>query len=707
MDLIEIAHSSWQACSHLFNGAIVYADQPFLSVIKWSLKGGVAQLLNGYGAVSVRDFPLPDQVNSLISKPVKPLLRAQEPETIVLLLSTHLSRNADYISRLLLKHPYRTCHIVSSISESFHAIEVASDESLVGIWTSSTTVSEDREFDISYYATVETRLQDWMQESAQLHKVNTKHRDYIVSVQHQPLSFSLISNDLFLLPVSALFFPRIPAVGESVSSSPTASSRFSASKADDLKVREFSCALSTLLDSLNIKEDIFVLGSTSQQIGRTIINQSASSHRRQSDKTAALIIVDRTLDLVSPVMHSDNLLDHIWSTLPRQASHILDVSVKPQYLVPLELSTQNNVFDHGPFLSLGHGLDEECLEFISVLLRLGKREGLVAARRRLVDILSHEVSDVTIPKVLGRVTVKQLETLGAQMCSQYGIWSFREGIASSKSMYDELIGIEKVLSGSMAETMESSIMVEQLCQLLQKFIDKKKLKSESNTNVASEMITAKDVLMLTLYSYSLLGDSVHIPQAQEASLQDAFFRAMMAASSGANPKAIRGWVVRVFTQLRQISQIRSELHHFRHVIQPHQQPAYDPLLVQVARRAVEPSSVSDMAIPSQIDEDWTHIPYGGTLGSVMSGFSRMLGAVAKKSHPSQFKNIIVVVVGGITFEETGRVRDELQSRGQNALVGSTNIASTDTIMAHVSSPTQFRQIGILDRVSVQERIGIF
>ncbi|KAL5035656.1 Sec1 domain-containing protein 2, variant 3 [Batrachochytrium dendrobatidis] len=604
MDLIEIAHSSWQACSHLFNGAIVYADQPFLSVIKWSLKGGVAQLLNGYGAVSVRDFPLPDQVNSLISKPVKPLLRAQEPETIVLLLSTHLSRNADYISRLLLKHPYRTCHIVSSISESFHAIEVASDESLVGIWTSSTTVSEDREFDISYYATVETRLQDWMQESAQLHKVNTKHRDYIVSVQHQPLSFSLISNDLFLLPVSALFFPRIPAVGESaplsVSSSPTASSRLSASKADDLKVREFSCALSTLLDSLNIKEDIFVLGSTSQQIGRTIINQSASSHRRQSDKTAALIIVDRTLDLVSPVMHSDNLLDHIWSTLPRQASHILDVSVKPQYLVPLELSTQNNVFDHGPFLSLGHGLDEECLEFISVLLRLGKREGLVAARRRLVDILSHEVSDVTIPKVLGRVTVKQLETLGAQMCSQYGIWSFREGIArylsasieaaqdSSKSMYDELIGIEKVLSGSMAETMESSIMVEQLCQLLQKFIDKKKLKSESNTNVASEMITAKDVLMLTLYSYSLLGDSVHIPQAQEASLQDAFFRAMMAvgvfmvyifynllirsmqtivfiqkASSGANPKAIRGWVVRVFTQLRQISQIRSELHHFR------------------------------------------------------------------------------------------------------------------------------------------------
>ncbi|KAH9275712.1 hypothetical protein BASA83_002013 [Batrachochytrium salamandrivorans] len=705
MDLVEVAHASWQSCSHLFKGAVVYADKPFVSVIKWSLHGGAAALLTTHGAVTIRDFEMPDQPSSLVAgNPAKSLLRLPEPDTVVLLISTHLSRNADRIRSLLLAHPYQTCHIVSSISEPLHIIETTIDESLLGVWSVLDAPTDDHDDTSSYFSTAEIRLKEWMQESADVHGRHRYQGGPFVSVQYQPLSFAIISSDLFLLPLSAGLFPRISPTASSTSaiSSRNASQTSTAHEFEEIKMRELASSLSMLLNSLNVKEDIFALGSTSRLVGQSIVSQSVASSRRKSDKTAALILVDRTLDLVSPTMHSDNLLDRIWSVLPRRESSFFDVLVKPQFVCPQMSIGSSGDSIQGPVLSLAHGLDEESLDFIAILMRLAEKEGMVVARRRLVDLLTREVVGASVPKVLGRVNLIQLESMATQLRGEYGAWSARGGISrylsasveaaqeGSQSKWDDIVSIEKVLSASLAETMDPAIMVQQLRELLHKFVQDKQLRKDVTSDSSSApllsagVISAKEVLMLALYSYSLLGDSVPILPAHESALQEALFRAMMAANVGAKPRAIQAWVVRVFGQLRQVSQIRAELTYFRHVLCPHQQPAYDPLLVQVARKAVEPRDHSEATSPdAMVDDDWSHISYGGTLKSVMSGFSRFLGAQAKKPHPSQFDNIILVVVGGITFEEAGRVRDELRSRGQTALVGSTNIATTETMMAHV------------------------
>ncbi|KAJ1337064.1 hypothetical protein BSLG_006824 [Batrachochytrium salamandrivorans] len=702
MDLVEVAHASWQSCSHLFKGAVVYADKPFVSVIKWSLHGGAAALLTTHGAVTIRDFEMPDQPSSLVAgNPAKSLLRQvlPEPDTVVLLISTHLSRNADRIRSLLLAHPYQTCHIVSSISEPLHIIETTIDESLLGVWSVLDAPTDDHDDTSSYFSTAEIRLKEWMQESADVHGRHRYQGGPFVSVQYQPLSFAIISSDLFLLPLSAGLFPRISPTASSTSaiSSRNASQTSTAHEFEEIKMRELASSLSMLLNSLNVKEDIFALGSTSRLVGQSIVSQSVASSRRKSDKTAALILVDRTLDLVSPTMHSDNLLDRIWSVLPRRESGFFDVLVKPQFVCPQMSIGSSGDSIQGPVLSLAHGLDEESLDFIAILMRLAEKEGMVVARRRLVDLLTREVVGASVPKVLGRVNLIQLESMATQLRGEYGAWSARGGISRylsasveaaqegqnlkcaydhhfflnsficdllnrSQSKWDDIVSIEKVLSASLAETMDPAIMVQQLRELLHKFVQDKQLRKDVTSDSSSApllsagVISAKEVLMLALYSYSLLGDSVPILPAHESALQEALFRAMMAANVGAKPRAIQAWVVRVFGQLRQVSQIRAELTYFRHVLCPHQQPAYDPLLVQVARKAVEPRDHSEATSPdAMVDDDWSHILYGGTLKSVM---------------------------------KAGRVRDELRSRGQAALVGSTNIATTETMMAHVLNPNK-------------------
>ncbi|KAI8928991.1 hypothetical protein BC831DRAFT_497311 [Entophlyctis helioformis] len=707
----------------LLAGAAVYLDEAALSVAKWSAPGGVAGLLlERGGAAAVRDYP-PQAPSDPAAAP--------EPDAVVLLLSTHLSRHPETIRRLLLSHPYQTCHIVVSLSEALQYNEISYDDSLVGVWTSSTAaVSPGAAADDlgGYFATVEARIYDWMVESSQRHG-RSFDRDFVVSVQFQPLCFSLLTPDVFLIPAAASFFPPVSlggltTPGSTANSSPRGSQAIARPTTDDAKAREMACVITTLLSSLHVKDEIFALGPSSKQVARIIVDQSTSARRRASEKSAAVLIVDRTLDLVGPTMHSDNLLDQVWSTLSRRSASSYDANVSPKYFGSAGGQQEDNQQDasdrgepHGPSLSLAHGCEDECAELVSALLRLGQKDGLVTIRRRLVDLIGKEIPSASVPKVLGRVTLPQLDSLMSHFVNQPAVWSKHAGLLTyfsavieHGSRWDELVSIEKVLGLSLAETMDPTFMVQQLRDVLFRIVQEKQQMRASNASLGdggTSTLTAKDVLMLSLYAYSLLGDSIPMTPKNEAALQDALFRAMMAvsrrarlltdtrdcallaqSSSGANPRAIQGWVVRVFSQMRQVALSRSGMTQLRHLLVPGQAPPYDPLLVQLARTATQPPNRDSQSSPlgsppastSADSTDWTHVPYtaGSALGSVMSGFSRLLGSTTSatssthRTHPSQFDHVILVVLGGITFEEAGR-----------RAVGSTNIATTETMMTHI------------------------
>lgn len=104
--------------------------------------------------------------------------------------------------------------------------------------------------------------------------------------------------------------------------------------------------------------------------------------------------------------------------------------------------------------------------------------------------------------------------------------------------------------------MDSSALFLQLSDILNS-IAKAKLAGKATG------ITAKDVLLLALSAYALVGSSLGVIDEYEGILKVAFANAMKAASARANPKAIQTWVDRSFQQLRQAGEARNNLTKFR------------------------------------------------------------------------------------------------------------------------------------------------
>ena len=90
--------------------------------------------------------------------------------------------------------------------------------------------------------------------------------------------------------------------------------------------------------------------------------------------------------------------------------------------------------------------------------------------------------------------------------------------------WDELFGIEKVLVASVIESGDISIITQQLIEILLKIVE---LKS-CPTPQTESCITTRDVLLLCLYCYSLVGDSLPWNDYLEARLKESFFKAMLA-----------------------------------------------------------------------------------------------------------------------------------------------------------------------------------
>jgi hypothetical protein len=66
-----------------------------------------------------------------------------------------------------------------------------------------------------------------------------------------------------------------------------------------------------------------------------------------------------------------------------------------------------------------------------------------------------------------------------------------------------------------------------------------------------------------------------------------------------------------------------------------------------------------------------HVPYTGTMGSVLSGINRFLGSMT--IHPSQYKHILIFMVGGITVNEIKGLQRGFKTNESEIIIGSTQI----------------------------------
>ena len=94
----------------------------------------------------------------------------------------------------------------------------------------------------------------------------------------------------------------------------------------------------------------------------------------------------------------------------------------------------------------------------------------------------------------------------------------------------ELVNIEMIIARTLTDTMDPSIITQQLVDILQS-IAKEKVSSTPLSSVNNiGPLTTKDVLMVALYGYSLLGDSVPIMEEYELLLKLAFVKTMTAVT---------------------------------------------------------------------------------------------------------------------------------------------------------------------------------
>jgi hypothetical protein len=64
----------------------------------------------------------------------------------------------------------------------------------------------------------------------------------------------------------------------------------------------------------------------------------------------------------------------------------------------------------------------------------------------------------------------------------------------------------------------------------------------------------------------------------------------------------------------------------------------------------------------------------------MSPFSLLVGG---PQHPHEFKTLVLVMIGGITYTEVSMFQQRCRSLGKKGVVVSTTIANRDTMMNHI------------------------
>lgn len=73
-----------------------------------------------------------------------------------------------------------------------------------------------------------------------------------------------------------------------------------------------------LTTKMDLKLEIFSLGDLSRTIGKQITDMSSLYDVGRRKKPAGLLLIDRTIDLLTPCCHGDTLIDRIFSSIPRR-----------------------------------------------------------------------------------------------------------------------------------------------------------------------------------------------------------------------------------------------------------------------------------------------------------------------------------------------------------------------------------------------------
>lgn len=178
---------------------------------------------------------------------------------------------------------------------------------------------------------------------------------------------------------------------------------------------------------------------------------------------------------------------------------------------------------------------------------------------------------------------------------------------------------------------------------------------ENLLKTGKELSVSQILLMLT-FTASLGLDTSPLCESFETVLQDRGYD---------NSK---GWVSSVFKSLSNISNIKFD--YYANVSD-----------ISLCK------SIAESVLLNKDADDLVHLPYLGTMGTVLSGLNSFLGGSPAHYKASSFSRVFFFVVGGITWSEINDIKTVAKNvPSSQIMIGSTNIISHKALISELFGP---------------------
>ncbi|ORX86759.1 hypothetical protein BCR32DRAFT_264785 [Anaeromyces robustus] len=698
-----LTNNVWETLSIPLEDAVVYLDTAILQILKYSSKNGVDALFEN-GAINVKDInKVIENDNEIINydNNANNSIYIKYPETkkIVFILSSYLMDYETKIKNIILNNAYQECHIYTSITESSHNLRIQRE-----------TPNQDRDLgsiafqylqgnDDGYFSKFQNKLKQWINMGNEIQQTGLAVEHMIYTVEYVPLLWSLYSTNLVLIPSGADIFPYMNSKQyKNVDHIEGGIQLNLLPQEEQSKIYNISSVLSSFLEELNLKDELFAIGETSHLIAREIVAHSSSSSRKKSEKTASLILIDRTLDIGTPVRHLDNSIDKIYCILPRISSDSYDLNITSDYL----LNNRDDLDNLTPIkCSFSHKLNQNTLEFIDALQKTKNKEGLILIKKKLLEILNKEIPNFQAPKpneestladqiksyldIIKNNEITIIKYANTLECIS-AVLEAEENFKCSK--WEELLSFEKILPFSLSEINDNFNIVQHIAEALNNLVQR------SKALIAEEMpgFDIEDIVELVMFIFSLLKDSFIESEESFEMVKHKVLQTIIEIEGNkfVDSYELERFITSIFDNIQYCLKSRNVLSYYQNDFSSYRnQITVDSLVKTIATRIINGESNSNYT--STVNNNnksngynqnsINYIPYNQTFSSFFSGIGRRR---QNQPVPTQNDILIFFIVGGITLSEVNDLMDIGEQYNTKIIIGSTNIATGKTIYSNLS-----------------------
>ncbi|XP_029443500.1 sec1 family domain-containing protein 2 isoform X2 [Rhinatrema bivittatum] len=626
--------NAWERVLNKSKRALVFLDPECAESLHWI--GGARRLLDA-GALNVKEFSSFESGS------------ANQPKAVFVVSSLLKGRTVEIIRDIVSLSAFQYCAVFTALPHSLH------------LWVSNASSELEGS---PVFQQFEEKLCEWM-----------GNMNYTAEVMYTPVLFAPLSPHLYLAPAFASLFPLGPRELSKINSSRSEKKKFASLSDVDfpslpaklqILIKSLVSGLNQLFEYLDVREECFAVGAFSRLVAGDLAHcLHAKNRRKTAQNKAALVFIDRTLDLTGAVgHHGDNLVEKIISVLPRLPGHTNDVMVSTVDLTVLHAADENpDIVAPG---CLAQPNDPAAKALWESLLSIKHKEAVMEVRRHLVEAASRE--NLPIKMSMGRVTPEQLNSYiqlfkknTKALENHCGLLQL--GLATAQTLkhpqfakWDNFLAFERLLLQNIGDLHLPGVL-NQLHPMIKSHSERK-----------DDDYSLDELLMLLVYIYSVVEEiplqkdlDVAEDQIKKAFVQvfcsEPELSSLLQKITGCESspeltfQKTKFAVDEIFKSLREITKARTHMKQFNSVYisgSSTRQASYKPLLKQVVEEIFHPDR-SDCA-------DIEHMSAGLT-DLLKTGFSMFMKV--SRPHPSDHPLLILFVIGGVTVSEVKMVNDLL------------------------------------------------